>query len=151
PLAGPANKQGRIVANNICGMEEHYKGVLGTSIVRLFDQVVASTGINEKKLENSGQKKDRDYFVVKIDAPSHAAYLPDSQKMHIKVLFETGSKRALGAQVVGKKGVDKKIDALATLIYFKGTVDDLKNIDYAYSPPFSSAKDALNIVGYVGE
>ncbi len=145
PLAGPANKQGRIVANNICGLKEKYLGTQGTSIVKIFDITVAITGNNEKTLKAS----DIDYEKSFTHSPSHAGYYPGSIPMSIKILFENKTGRILGTQIVGYEGVDKRIDVISTAMRAKMTVFDLEKLELAYAPPFSSAKDPVNMAGYV--
>jgi len=150
PLAGPANKQGRIVANNICGWEEPYNGTMGTSVAKVFDMTVASTGLNEKTLWKMGKKHREDYRATIIMPKSHAGYYPGARPMFLKVIFDLEGK-VLGAQVVGYEGADKRIDVLATAMRFGATVYDLKELELAYAPPFSSAKDPVNMAGFVGE
>jgi rhodanese-related sulfurtransferase len=150
PLAGPANKQGRIVANVISGIKDKYKGTQGTSIVKVFNQVVAGTGLNEKSLQRLGKVYKKDYHVALIHSKSHAGYYPGAESMVIKLLFEPGGK-ILGAQIVGYEGVDKRIDVLAAVIRMGATVEDLKELELAYAPPFSSAKDPVNMVGFVAD
>ena len=146
-LAGPANKEGRVAANNICNINDEYKGSLGSSIMKMFDLTVASTGYNSIQcLQN---KFDFDYVI--LQASSHANYYPNAKSMYIKVLFEKNNGKILGAQIIGFEGVDKKIDVLATAIKFKATAYDLKDLDLAYAPPYSQAKDPINIVGYMIE
>ncbi|MFU0799317.1 MAG: FAD-dependent oxidoreductase [Xylanivirga thermophila] len=145
PLAGPANKQGRIVANNICGIEDAYDGTQGTSIVKLFDMVIASTGNNEKILK----KYDIPYIRSYTHSPSHAGYYPGAGLVSIKLLFRSDDGRILGAQIIGSDGVDKRIDVLSTAIRAGLTVYDLEELELAYAPPFSSAKDPVNMAGYV--
>ncbi|MPW24406.1 CoA-disulfide reductase [Alkalibaculum sp. M08DMB] len=151
PLAGPANKQGRIVANNIAGIEEEYTGTQGTSIVKVFNMNAASTGTNEKTLKKLGKQKEIDYNVITIDAMNHAGYYPNAQKIHIKIIFELPEGKILGAQIVGGEGVDKRIDIIATAIRFGAKMSDLKELELAYAPPFSSSKDPINILGYISE
>lgn len=151
PLAGPANKQGRIVANNIAGIEERYSGTQGTSVVKVFDLVVASTGSNEKILNRLGKEKGVDYECVTMNTISHASYYPNAKKMHIKAIFELPTGKILGAQVIGGQGVDKRIDILATAIRFGARMADLKELELAYAPPFSSSKDPINVLGYISE
>ena len=146
PLAGPANRQGRIVANNIFGEKEKYKGSLGTAILKIFNFTAASTGMNEKSLKNSDIPFDRIY----LHPNNHANYYPGASPLSIKVLFNKENKRVLGAQCLGKEGVDKFIDVIATILHFKGTVDDLKELELAYAPPFLSAKSPVNMVGFIG-
>ncbi|MGB3367198.1 MAG: FAD-dependent oxidoreductase [Acidaminobacteraceae bacterium] len=150
PLAGPANKQGRIVANNISGRREAYKGTQGTSIAKVFDLSVANTGANEKALKKNGKERGKDYHVAMIHSKSHAGYYPGAIPMAIKLVFEVGGK-ILGAQIVGYNGVDKRIDVIATAIRYGGSVYDLTELELAYAPPFSSAKDPVNMVGFVAE
>lgn len=150
PLAGPANKQGRIVANNVCGKKEKYKGTQGTSIAKVFDLTVASTGNNEKTLERKGLEYKKDYIYTITHSKSNAGYYPGAIPMTIKTIFDMDGK-ILGAQIVGYNGVDKRIDVIATAIRAGMTVYDLKELELAYAPPFSSAKDPVNMVGFVGE
>ena len=145
PLAGPANKQGRIAANHICGIGDTYKATQGTSIVKLFDVTAAVTGNNEKTLK----KFNIPYLCSYIHSPSHAGYYPGATLMAIKLLFHPEDGQLLGAQIVGYKGVDKRIDVLATAIRGKMTVYDLQELELAYAPPYSSAKDPVNMAGYV--
>lgn len=148
PLAGPANKQGREVAQNILGLEPStYDGTMGTSVAKIFDLTVASTGLSEKTLERSGKKYKEDYFVSIIHPMSHAGYYPDAGPMTIKLIFSV-DRKVLGAQIVGYDGVDKRIDTIATTIHFRGTVDDLSKLELAYAPPYSSAKDPVNFAGF---
>lgn len=147
PLAGPANKQGRIVANHICGKSGKYQGSQGSSILKLFDMHIASTGLNEQDAINAGI----DYDYVVLTSASHATYYPDAKSMFVKVLFELKTGRILGGQIVGFGGVDKRIDVLATAIRAKMTAFDLTELELAYAPPFSSAKDPINMAGYVIE
>lgn len=146
-LAGPANKQGRIVANHICGINSKYKGSQGSSILKIFDLHVASTGLNEREAKGAGI----DYDYVIISSSDHATYYPNAKSMYIKVLFEKTTGRILGGQIVGYGGVDKRIDVLATTIRAKMTAFDLTELELAYAPPFSSAKDPINMIGYVIE
>lgn len=150
PLAGPANKQGRIVANNICGWEEPYKGTMGTSIAKVFDMTVASTGLNEKTLWKMGKKHREDYRVTIIMPKSHASYYPGARPMFLKMIFDLEGK-VLGAQIVGYEGIDKRIDVLATAMRFGASIYDLKELELAYAPPFSSAKDPVNMAGFSAE
>lgn len=150
PLAGPANKQGRIVANNIVGRKEEYKGTQGTSVAKVFDMTVASTGNNEKILNKLGKEYGKDYLISFIHAKSHAGYYPEALPITIKLIFDLEGK-ILGAQSVGYDGVDKRIDVIATAIRFGGTIYDLKELELAYAPPYSSAKDPVNMAGYVAE
>lgn len=151
PLAGPANKQGRIAANNIMGAEEKYDGTQGTSIAKIFDLVAASTGVNEKKLIAKGMKRGSDYETLIINQNSHAGYYPGAVPMTLKVIFSADGKKIFGAQIVGCDGVDKRIDVLAAAIRLGAGVEDLKKLELAYAPPFSSAKDPVNMAGFVAE
>ena len=144
-LAGPANKQARIAADNALGRKSIFTGTLGTSVVKVFDMVLASTGANEKFLK----KHDIPYLVSYTHSGSHAGYYPGATNTSIKILFSPGTGKVLGAQIVGKKGVDKRIDVLATAIRAKMTVYDLQELELAYAPPYSSAKDPINICGFV--
>lgn len=148
PLAGPANKQGRIVANNIVfGNKEKYKGTMGTSIAKVFDITVATAGANAKLLQKAGI----DYRSSYTHGASHAGYYPEAVPLSIKVLFSPKDGRLLGAQIVGFSGVDKRIEMLAQVIQHKGTVYDLAELEHAYAPPYSAAKDPVNIAGFVAE
>ena len=144
-LAGPANKQGRIAADNICDGNSEYRGSQGSSVVKVFSLTAAATGINEKTARAAGL----DYDKVVLSPANHATYYPGAQVMTMKVLFERGSLRLLGAQIVGGDGVDKRIDVLATAIRAGLTADLLKDLDLAYAPPYSSAKDPVNMAGYL--
>lgn len=147
PLAGPANKQGRIAADNIAGLNSVYKGTQGSSVVKVFDLTVASTGANEKALIKRGIKYEKVYVVQN----SHANYFPGAKQMTIKLLFSPDGKKIYGAQIVGYDGVDKRIDVVATTIRLGGSVYDLKDLELAYAPPYSSAKDPVNMAGFVAE
>ncbi|MBR2505669.1 MAG: CoA-disulfide reductase [Bacilli bacterium] len=148
PLAGPANKQARIAADNIVGKRvSEYKGSNSTSIVKVFDFAFASTGINERAAKAEGIN----YEKVIISASSHASYYPGAKSLVLKVIFDKDSLKILGGQILGADGVDKRIDSLSTLIYKDGSILDLVDIDFAYAPPFGSAKDPLNMVGYVAD
>lgn len=146
-LAGPANKQGRIAADNICGGNSRYTGGQGSSVVKLFDMTAAVTGINEKTAKALGIDTDK----VILSPMSHAGYYPGGQVMTIKALFEKDSYRLLGAQIVGFDGVDKRLDVLATAIRAKMKAYELIDLDLAYAPPYSSAKDPVNMTGYIVE
>lgn len=150
PLAGPANKEARIVANNLVGLDSAYEGSLGTSVAKVFDLNVATTGLNEKTLIAMGKKKDIDYYSVLIETNSHAGYYPGATPLTIKVLF-TPFGKILGGQIIGSEGVDKRIDVLATVIRLNGSIHDLKKLELSYAPPFSSAKDPINMIGFVAE
>lgn len=145
PLAGPANKQGRVAGANAVGGNKTFKGVLGSSIVKVCDLVAAKTGLSEREAVAYG----RDHFVVYTHPADHAGYYPGAQAMVIKLVVDKSSGRVLGGQIVGGSGVDKRIDVLATAIYGKMTVEDLEDLDLAYAPPFSSAKDPNNVAGMV--
>lgn len=146
-LAGPANKQGRVAADNICGGDSHYTGGQGSSIIKIFDMTAATTGINEKTAKSLGIATDK----VILSPMSHAGYYPGGKMMTMKVLFEKESYRILGAQIVGFDGVDKRIDVLATAIRADMKAYELTELDLAYAPPFSSAKDPVNMAGYIIE
>ena len=150
PLAGPANKQGRIVADNICGANKEYKGSMGTSVAQVFDLTVAATGINEKTLKAKGLEKHKDYETILISQKSHAGYYPLATQMFLKMIFENNGK-ILGAQIVGQDGVDKRIDTIATTITNGGDVRTLMELELAYAPPYSSAKDPVNMLGFTAE
>lgn len=150
PLAGPANKQGRICADQISGRDVIYKGTQGTAIAKVFDLNVASTGMNEKTLKRLGKVIGKDYQVSITHSKSHAGYYPGSSMMAIKMIFDLSGK-VLGAQIVGADGVDKRIDVIATAIRYGGTIQDLTELELAYAPPFSSAKDPVNMAAYVIE
>ena len=141
PLAGPANKQGRIAANNIAGGFDKYEGTQGTAIAKVFDLVAASTGLNEKSLKASGLQKGKEYETLIIAQNSHAGYYPNASNMYIKLLFSLDGKKLFGAQIVGQEGVDKRIDVISAVIRLGGGVNELKRLELAYAPPFSSAKD----------
>ncbi len=147
PLAGPANKQGRIAADNIAGYDSRYKGASSTSIIKIYDMTAATTGLNEKR----ARELEIPYEKVILSSPSHAAYYPGGHLMSMKVLFNINTWKIIGAQIVGYDGVDKRIDVLAAVMQSGGDVVTLKDIDLAYAPPFSSAKDPINMVGYIAE
>ncbi len=150
PLGGPANKQGRIVANNINGEPTEYKGTQGTSIVKVFDLDVATTGVNEKTLKILGKEYKKDYLISLIHVNAHAEYYPDALPISIKLIYDLLGK-ILGSQIVGYDGVDKRIDVIATAIRFNGTVMDLMDLELAYAPPYSSAKDPVNMVAFAAD
>lgn len=147
PLASPANKQGRIVGDNVCGRKSAYKGSQGTSIMKFFGMTVAVTGEKEESLK----AQNRPYKKVITTSASQAGYYPGGEMMTVKTLFDPETGRILGAQIVGGKGVDKRIDDLANAVRFKLTGCDLQEMELAYAPPFSSAKDPVNMAGYVIE
>lgn len=146
-LAGPANKQGRIAADNICGGDSRFSGSLGSSVIKLFDMTAACTGINERAARKAGIDCDKVY----LSPSSHAGYYPGARVMTMKVLFEKGTFRLLGAQIVGYEGVDKRIDVLTAAIHAGMSAADLKELDLAYAPPYSSAKDPVNMAGFMIE
>jgi NADPH-dependent 2,4-dienoyl-CoA reductase/sulfur reductase-like enzyme/peroxiredoxin family protein/TusA-related sulfurtransferase/rhodanese-related sulfurtransferase len=146
PLAGPANRQGRIAANNIFGANDTYNGTIGTSICKVFELDAATVGPNETTLKAAGI----DYLKTYIVPASHASYYPGSEPLFMKVMFEKSGK-ILGAQIVGSDGVDKRIDVLATAIRTGMTASDLAELELAYAPPYGSAKDPINYVGFVAE
>ncbi|MBW9311446.1 CoA-disulfide reductase [Fusobacterium polymorphum] len=147
PLAGPANRQGRIVAGNIVGRNEKYKGSLGTAIIKIFELTGASTGLNERSLKQLNITYEKIY----LHPNNHAAYYPGASPISIKALYNKENKQILGAQAVGISGVDKFIDIMATSIKFKATIDDLAELELAYAPPFLSAKSPANMVGFIGQ
>lgn len=144
-LAGPANKQGRIIADNICGGDSRYLGSQGSSVIKVFDMTAATTGINETNAKKSGLEVD----TVILSPMSHAGYYPGGKVMTMKVVFEKESYRLLGAQIIGYEGVDKRIDVLATAIHAGLNATQLKDLDLAYAPPYSSAKDPVNMAGFM--
>jgi len=144
-LAGPANKQGRIAADNVLGRKSLFRGTLGSTVVKVLNLTVASTGASEKVLKHNNIP----YLVSYTHSGSHASYYPGATMMAIKLVFSPSSGKILGAQIVGMKGVDKRIDVLATAIRGAMTVYDLEELELAYAPPYSSAKDPINIAGFV--
>ena len=144
-LAGPANKQGRIAADNICGGDSHYQGSQGSSVLKVFELTAAATGLNEASAKKAGLDVDK----VILSPMSHAGYYPGGKLMTMKVVFEKGSYRLLGAQIVGYEGVDKRIDVLATAIRCGMKATELKDLELAYAPPYSSAKDPVNMAGFM--
>jgi len=151
PLAGPANKMGRMAADNISGMKRKYRGTQGSAVAKVFDLTVANTGKNEKQLNAMGLGIDKDYKVTLIHPGSHAGYYPGAKTLTLKVIFEKDGGKVLGTQGVGYEGVDKRIDVLATAINFGATVYDLEELELCYAPPYSSAKDPVNMSGFYGE
>ena len=147
PLAGPANRQARIVANNICGLDSKYNGTMGSSILKLFDYTLATTGVSEEKCK----MLDINYKKIIITPFCHATYYPGASEMIVKVIYCEKEKILLGVQVIGKEGVDKVSDILATVIRSKINIYDLEDLELGYAPPFSSAKSVVNIVGNVIE
>ena len=146
PLAGPANKQGRIAADRVAGLDSVYKGTQGTSIIKVFGLTAAATGANEKALTEAKMP----YHKLYIHPVSHASYYPGALPMSLKLLFNDEGK-VLGAQAAGYDGVDKRVDVIATVIRYEGNVSDLTELELSYAPPFSSAKDPVNMAGYVAE
>lgn len=147
PLAGPANRQGRIVAGNIVGRDEKYKGSLGTAIIKIFELIGASTGLNERNLKQLNISYEKIY----LHPNNHAAYYPGATPISIKALYDKENRQILGAQAVGINGVDKFIDVIATSIKFRATIDDLTELELAYAPPFLSAKSPANMLGFIGQ
>ncbi|MDY5050007.1 MAG: CoA-disulfide reductase [Candidatus Mucispirillum faecigallinarum] len=147
PLAGPANKQGRIAADNIAGIKSSYRGTQGSAILKVFNLTAASTGITEKKAKQLGLNYEKSFTV----SGSHAGYYPGAAEMFIKTIFDKDTGKILGAQIVGEDGVDKRCDVIAATINFKATVYDLTKLELCYAPPYSSAKDPVNMAGYVAE
>jgi NADPH-dependent 2,4-dienoyl-CoA reductase/sulfur reductase-like enzyme/rhodanese-related sulfurtransferase len=144
-LAGPANKQGRIIADNICGGDSRYSGSQGSCVVKVFDMTAASTGLNETNAKKFGLDVD----TVILSPMSHAGYYPGGKVMTVKVVFEKETYRLIGAQIVGYDGVDKRIDVLATAIHAGMRATELKDLELAYAPPYSSAKDPVNMAGFM--
>jgi pyruvate/2-oxoglutarate dehydrogenase complex dihydrolipoamide dehydrogenase (E3) component/rhodanese-related sulfurtransferase len=147
PLAGPANRQGRIAADNIAGIDSVYKNTQGTAICKLFDLTAAVTGLNEKNARRWEIPFRKSY----THGSSHASYYPGACPLSIKILFDPKSGKLLGAQVIGKEGADKRIDVFATAIRHGLTVYDLAELELAYAPPYGSAKDPVNIAGFVAQ
>lgn len=143
-LAGPANKQGRIVADNLVGRKSTYSGAIGSSVIKMFDLTAACTGVNERTLKQAGV----DYRRIYLLPMAHAGYYPNATQLIMKLLFAPDG-RVLGAQCIGSEGVEKRIDVIATTIHFGGTVQDLTELDLCYAPPYSSAKDPVNFAGYI--
>lgn len=147
PLAGPANKQGRIAADNISGIKSSYRGTQGSSILKVFNLTAASTGINEKR----AKALKLNYEKIFTMPANHASYYPGGEEMFLKLIFDKDSRKVLGAEIIGGAGVDKRCDVIASVIHFNGTVDDLTKLELCYAPPYSSAKDPVNMAGYVAE
>ena len=147
PLAGPANKQGRIAADNIAGCESVYTGTQGSAVLKLFDMTVATTGVNEKAAKAAGIDYDKTYTY----SASHATYYPGAAQMSIKALWDKKTLKIIGAQIIGFDGVDKRMDVLATAIRFGAKITDLTTLELCYAPPFGSAKDPVNMLGFVAE
>ena len=151
PLAGPANKQARIVADNICGIPSTYKGTQGSSVAQVFDMAAASTGANEKTLIRRGLVRGKDYTSILINQNSHASYYPGAVPIYLKLLFSVDGGKIYGAQIIGQDGVDKRIDTIGTAIRLGAGVSALKDLELAYAPPFNSAKDPVNMAGFTAE
>lgn len=149
PLAGPANKMGRMAADNICGQNRQYKGTLGSSVVKLFDLTAAATGLSEHQLKSAGKRPGADYKIAVLHPLSHAGYYPGGRPLTLKLIFAAPDGRVLGAQAVGCEGADKRIDVIATAMRFGATVYDLEEIELCYAPPYTSAKDPVNLAGYM--
>ncbi len=146
-LAGPANRQGRIAADNICGGDSRYLGSQGSSVIKVFDMTAAVTGVNEANAKKAGLDVDK----VILSPMSHAGYYPGGKLMTMKVVFEKETYRLLGAQIVGYEGVDKRIDVLAAAVHAGLRATELKDLDLAYAPPYSSAKDPVNMAGFMAD
>ena len=151
PLAGPANKQGRIAADNIAGLNQRYEGSLGAAVAKVFDLTAASVGANEKALLRRGLVRGRDFETVLIRQNSHAGYYPGAEPMYVKLLFSMDGKKIYGAQAVGYAGVDKRIDTLAVAMRLGAAVQQLKALEMSYAPPYSSAKDPVNMLGFMAD
>jgi len=147
PLAGPANRQGRLAASNAMGVKASYRGALGTSVVKIFEATAAMTGLTEKAARDLGLEVG----VAVIHKDDHAGYFPGGRELSLKLVYERPSGKLLGAQAFGHRGVDKRIDVLATALAGKLTVHDLAELDLAYAPPYSSANDPLNLVAFIAE
>ena len=147
PLAGPANRQGRIAADNIAGLGSSYSGTQGTAVLKVFEMTVATTGLNEVAAQRAGIDYDKTYGFP----ASHASYYPGATNMGMKILWDKKTHRLIGAQIVGFDGVDKRMDVLATAIRFGAKVTDLVGLELCYAPPFGSAKDPVNLLGFVAE
>lgn len=147
PLAGPANKQGRIVANNICNIKTKYHGTQNSTIIKIFDLVIGSTGVNEKKAKQHNVRFEKSFNNIS----NHPSYYPNSKKMWIKIIYNQKTLKILGAQIIGYEGVDKRIDIIATLIRQKAKIKSLAELELCYAPPFNSAKDPVNIAGFILE
>lgn len=147
PLAGPANKQGRVAADNIAGIPSEYSGTQGSAILKLFDMTIGATGLNEKSAAAAGIDYDKTY----ISPASHAGYYPGAQNMSVKAIWDRKSLKLIGAQLVGFDGVDKRTDILAAAIRFGAKITDLAGLELCYAPPFGSAKDPVNMLGFTAE
>lgn len=151
PLAGPANKQGRIAADSIAGRDSAYRGTQGSSVAKVFRLTAAATGANEKALVRRGWSAGREYETLIITQNSHAGYYPGAVPMTLKLIFSKPDGAILGAQIVGRDGVDKRIDTIGTAMRLGARAVDLKDLEFAYAPPYSSAKDPVNMAGFVAE
>ena len=147
PLAGPANKQGRIAADNITGIASEYTGTQGSAVLKLFDMTVATTGLNERTAAAAGIDYDKTFTY----SASHASYYPGAMNMSVKALWDKKTLKILGAQIVGFDGVDKRLDVIASAIRFGAKITDLTELELCYAPPFGSAKDPVNMLGFVAE
>lgn len=148
PLAGPANRQGRVAADNIQGMNSVYEGTQGTFVAKVFGLTAAATGVNERTLSARGMVRGKDYESVILTQHSHAKYYPGHSMLFLKLLFSLDGRKVYGAQAVGKAGADKRIDVLATVMRLGGGVEDLKRLELAYAPPYASPKDIVNMAGF---
>jgi NADPH-dependent 2,4-dienoyl-CoA reductase/sulfur reductase-like enzyme/rhodanese-related sulfurtransferase len=146
PLAGPANRQGRIAASNAMGLEMRYAGALGTSVVKVFEATAAMTGLSEKAARDAGF----DAGVAIIHKDHHAGYYPGAEEIALKLVYDRKTARLLGAQAFGRAGVEKRIDVLATALHGQFTLSDLAELDLAYAPPYSSANDPINLAAFIG-
>ncbi len=152
PLAGPANRQGRAVVDNLLHEKTTpYEGTMGTSIAQVFDLSAASTGLNEKMLARAGKTRWVDYGIALLHPMAHAAYYPAATPMTLKLVFDMQNRKVLGAQIVGYEGVDKRIDTIATVMHFHGTVDHLAKLELAYAPPYASAKEPVHFAGFMAQ
>lgn len=147
PLAGPANRQGRIAADNIAGIDSTYDGTQGSAVLKIFDMTVATSGINERTAQAAGIDYDKTY----IYSASHATYYPGAMNMSIKAIWDKKTHKLLGAQIVGSEGVDKRMDVLATAMRLGAKITDLTKLELCYAPPYGSAKDPVNMLGFVAE
>jgi rhodanese-related sulfurtransferase len=146
PLAGPANRQGRIAASNALGLDMAYRGALGTSVVKIFEATAASTGLSERAAREAGFEVG----VAVIYKGHHAGYYPGAEELTLKLVYDKKTARLLGAQAFGQAGVDKRIDVLATALAGKLTLHDLAELDLAYAPPYSTANDPINLAAFIG-
>lgn len=150
PLAGPANKQGRVCADNLAGIPSVYQGSKGASVAKVFDLTAASVGLNIKQLAAMGMQPGRDYCIAKAHGASNATYYPDSYQLNLKVLY-TREGKILGAMAVGQKMAEKRIDVIATAMHYGAHITSLKDLELCYAPPYSSAKDPVNMIGFMAE